>query len=264
MPDLFFDLPLPITGSAIVVFLSLFAIAGLFLVRRHLLPRLEVRVEDSDFIGSMVQCVMVFYGLAVALIAVSVSETYSDVSKVVSQEATTLSALYRDVSGYPEPIRPRLQATLRDYTHYVIHEAWPAQQRGEIPGGGVEIMNRFQDELIAFEPVSDGQELLHGEALRAYNEFIQARRLRLDAVGTKLPTVMWAVILVGAFIGLTSTFFFRVRDARLHAILVVLLAAFVGLVIFMILALDRPFRGDLAISSGPYQIIYDQLMTPSS
>jgi hypothetical protein len=38
----------------------------------------------------------------------------------------------------------------------------------------------------------------------------------------------------------------------------------VGLVIFMILALDRPFRGDLAISSGPYQIIYDQLMTPSS
>jgi hypothetical protein len=46
---------------------------------------------------------MVFYGLAVALI-VSVSQTYSDFSKIVSGEATTLAGLYRDVSSYPEAI----------------------------------------------------------------------------------------------------------------------------------------------------------------
>lgn len=257
-----FDLPLLITAPVIVALLCVFAIGGLFLVRRHGLPRLRVRVEDSEFIGTMVQCVMVFYGLAVALIAVSVSETYSDVSKIVSQEATALAALYRDVSGYPEPIRPRLQSELADYTRYVIDEAWPLQQRGEIPGGGVAHMNRFQSTLIAFEPGSEGQKLLHAEALRAYNHLVEARRLRLDAVGTKLPTVMWAVIVIGAFIGLSSTFFFRVEDARLHAILVTLLATFLGLVVFMILALDRPFRGDLGISAEPYQLIYDQLMTP--
>jgi hypothetical protein len=49
---------------------------------------------------------MVFYGLAVALIAVSVSQPYTDVSKLVSLEATALASLYRDVSGYPEPVRP--------------------------------------------------------------------------------------------------------------------------------------------------------------
>ena len=144
----------------------------------------------------------------------------------------------------------------------MIHEAWPLQQRGQIPGGGVERMNRFQAKLITFEPVSEGQKLLHGEALRAYNHLIEARRLRLDAVGTKLPTVMWAVIVMGAFIGLSSTFFFWVDDARLHAILVTLLATFLGLIIFMILALDRPFRGDLGISAQPYQLVYDQLMKP--
>ena len=260
MLDFVFDLPLLIAGPAVVACLCLFAIGGLFLVRRHLLPHLQVRVEDSEFTGSMVQCVMVFYGLAVALIAVSVSETYSDVSKIVSQEATALAARYRDVSGYPEPIRPQLQGDLADYTQYVIHEAWPLQQRGETPGGGVEYMNRFQTRLIAFEPVSEGQKLLHAEALRAYNHLIEARRLRLDAVGTQLPTVMWAVIAIGALIGLSSTFFFRVEDARLHGILVTLLATFLGLVIFMILALDRPFRGDLGISAQPYQLIYDQLM----
>jgi hypothetical protein len=71
---------------------------------------------------------------------------------------------------------------------------------------------------------------------------------------------MWFVILFGAVISLVSTFFFRVVEVKLHAILVGLLAAFIGLVIFMILSLDRPFRGDLGVSSAPYQLILDQTM----
>jgi len=262
MPDFLFDLPLAVTGPVIIGGMCLFALAGLLLVRRLVLPHLRIHREDADFSGAMVQCVMVFYGLAVALIAVSVFQTYSDVSKIVSQEATALASLYRDVSCYSEPIRPQLQGALRDYVQYVIHEAWPLQQHGKIPGGGVELMNRFQNTLAGFEPVTEGQKLLHAEALRAYNNLIQARRLRLDAVGTALPDVMWAVIIVGAIIGLSATFFFKVEDSRLHSILVTLLAAFMGLVIFMILALDQPFRGDLGISAKPYQLIYDQLMKP--
>ncbi len=262
MFEALFDLPLWITGSGIIGGLCLFSIGGLLLVRRQVLPRLRIHIEDSEFSGSMVQSVMVFYGLAVALIAVSVFQTYSDVSKIVSQEATALAALYRDVSAYPEPIRPQLQNGLREYVQYVIHEAWPLQQRGKIPGGGVELMNYFQKTLIAFEPATEGQKLLHGEALRAYNNMILARRLRLDAVGTGLPGVMWVVIMVGAVIGLGACFFFKVEDTRLHAILVTLLAAFMGLVIFMIFALDRPFRGDLGLRPDPYQLIYDQLMKP--
>jgi ABC-type transport system involved in cytochrome c biogenesis permease component len=57
--------------------------------------------------------------------------------------------------------------------------------------------------------------------------------------------VTWIVILVGAIISLSASFFFKVEDGRLHAIQVTLLA---------ILAFDRPFRGD--------QLIYDHLMKP--
>ena len=54
----------------------------------------------------MVHSVMVFYGLAVALIAVNVFETSADVEKIVSAEASALAALYRDAETYPDPIRP--------------------------------------------------------------------------------------------------------------------------------------------------------------
>ena len=259
MFEFFFDYPL-VTGFGIIVALSVFAVVGLLLVRRRVLPRLGVGEGDSEFTGAMLQSVMVFYGLAVALIAVTVFETYSDTTKVVTGEATALNALYRDVTSYPEPIRTQLQEGLRNYTKYVIDEAWPLQQRGKIPASGFEHITRFQATLTSFEPTTEGQKILHAEALRAYNQLIQARRLRLDAVGTKLPTVMWVVVIVGAFIGLGASFFFKVNDARLHLIEVLLLAVFIGMIILMIVTLDRPFRGSLGISADPYRLVYEQLM----
>jgi len=255
-----FDLPLLLVGPAIIATLCLFAMAGLLLVRRLLLPRLRVDQGDSEFTGAMLQSVMVFYGLAVALIAVSVFQTYSDASKVVTGEATALTGIYRDVSSYPEPIRSDLQKQLRDYTDQVINQAWSLQRRGQLSTAGVQHMSNFQAVLDKFEPATEGQKILHAETLHAYNLLIQTRRLRLDAVSTGLPNVMWAVIVIGAFISLSASFFFRVEDVRLHCIEVLLLAVFIGLVIFMIVALDRPFRGDLGIPADPYKLTYDQLM----
>jgi hypothetical protein len=202
----------------------------------------------------------VFYGLAMALIAVRVWETYGVVEGITSREATSLAALYRDVSEYPEPTRTELRDGLREYTHYVITVAWPEQRRGKPPGGGVERMDLIQATLMRFQPASEAQRLLAAETLAAYNRNVDARRLRIDAVNTHLPGVMWMVIVLGAAISLTATYFFPVVDPRLHRTQVGLLATFIGMIIFMILAFDRPFRGDLGLEPTPYEIVYEQLM----
>ena len=256
-----FEFPLVLVGSAIVVVLCTFALGGMVIFGRHVLPRLKLGAEESVFTSAVMQAVMVFYGLAVALIAVSVWQTHNDAARITSEEATAIGALYRNVSSYPEPIRSHLQSDLRHYLDYVIHQAWPLQRRGKIPSGGVALMNEFQTRLLAFEPVTEGQKILHGETLRVYDSVIEARRLRLDSVLTGLPSILWSVIIVGAVVSLSSTFFFKVEDARLQGIQVVLLAAFIGLVIFIIFAFDRPFRGGLGLPPDPYQLIYDQLMT---
>lgn len=154
---------------------------------------------------------MVFYGLAVALIVVNVWRNYSDVAKVLSQEATATAALYRDVSSYPEPSRSQLQKQLRDYVYQIIHQAWPMLQHGQIPSAGVEMMNDFQATLSSFEPMTEGQKILHTETLRAYDQLIQARRLRLEALQVQLPGVLWFIIIAGALISLSSSFFARRR-----------------------------------------------------
>src|SRR6267143_2260581 len=161
MSESFFDLPLLVAGPVIVGSLCLYGIVGLSLVRRYVLPRLRTRDSHADFTGAMLQAVMVFYGLAVALIAVSVWQSYSDAAKVSSQEATAAAVLCRDLSGYAEPARSQLQKQLRDYVEQIIHQASPMQQRGQIPTAGVEMMNRFQAMLMSVEPTTEGQKLLH-------------------------------------------------------------------------------------------------------
>jgi hypothetical protein len=255
-----FDVRLAVIGPIIVLALVTIGIVGLLIVRRLVIPRLQVSEVDSEFTGAMVQGILVFYGLALALLAVNVLESYSDVSKVVSREATSLASLYRDVSGYPEPLRSVLREDIRVYVDGVIKEAWPLQSQGKIPTRGLAQMTKFQTDLLSFQPQGAAQEILHAETVAAYNRMYDARRMRLDAVSTGLPTIMWLVIFIGALISLVSTFFFRVADVRLHMILVTLLAMFIGIVIFMILSLDRPFRGDLGVSSAPYQLVYDQVM----
>ena len=44
------------------------------------------------------------------------------------------------------------------------------------------------------------------------------------------------------------------------AMLVAGLAGFVAMVLFVIITLDRPFRGAMAIPADSYQLVYDQLM----
>ena len=111
------DVPLVILAPAIIISLSTTALIFLLLVRRFLLPHLRVKESDSEFVGAVVQSIMVFYGLALALIAVNVWQTYNDVSRTVSMEAITFAALYRDVRGYPEPTRSAMQREIRGYSY---------------------------------------------------------------------------------------------------------------------------------------------------
>jgi membrane associated rhomboid family serine protease len=257
-----FDLPLIVTGPAVLAILVGGSILGLNWFRKSVHPRLRFGESDGDFNAAMVASIMVFYGLATALIAVNVWESYEKVREITKQEAASLAVFYRNASQYPEPVRRVLREEIRAYTDQIIHEAWPLQRRGRIPTEGVKSMDRLQSTLVSFEPVTEAQKALVLETLASYSRMMEARRMRLDSVERRLPGVMWLVIVLGAFISLVSAFYFPVLDVRVHRAQVGLLAGFIGLVIFIILALDRPYDGDLRLKPKPYEVVYEQLMTP--
>ncbi len=265
MPTWLYEVSPPTAALIMVAFIELAALSGLVLVRRHLIPRLHYDTGANDAVSGTVQAIGVFYGITVGLIAVGVWNTNSNASELVSKEAAAIGALYRDVNSYPSPIREELRAKLREYTVFVIEQAWPAQKRGEgqIVNSGTLILDEFQDHLHSFQPENVSQSALHGETLGAYNDLIEYRRLRVDAVGGGLSDVMWAVIWVGAAISIGIAYFFNIPDIKLHAILIALMGGFLAMVLFMIIINDKPFYGFVSISSDPYKLILDRVIDVS-
>jgi hypothetical protein len=213
----------------------------------------------NDLVGYALGAFGVFYGLLLGLLAVATYQNAANVEDNVAREAASLGALYRDVSSYPQPIRADLQKRLQDYTRFVIDKAWPAQRRGEVPQGSVQMMDEFQQVLTQFEPATKGQEIVHAETLRQFNDMILLRRLRTNAIHAGIPGVMWYVVAVGAVINTLLILSFRMRF-DIHLVIGGMLSFFVGVVIFMIAAMDNPFRGEVSVGPDAFELIYTSLM----
>src|SRR6478672_4984672 len=171
MPIILYEIRPFYAAVILIVLIETVSMIGLFVTRRFLIPRLHYHDGANDAVSGTVQAIGVFYGITVGLIAIGVWNSYVNASDLVSKEAMSVGALYRDVSGYPQPIRGELQAKVREYTVFVIDQAWPAQKIGQSQyvNGGTKIMDELQARLYMFEPATAGQTALHTETLKAFN-----------------------------------------------------------------------------------------------
>lgn len=247
----------------IIAFVEFLSIVGLLLARLYVVPRFRYSEGINDAVSGTVQAIGVFYGITVGLIAVAVWNTNTSASELVSREAISIATLFRDCGGYPSPLREELRAGLREYTVFIINEAWPAQQKGKNVERGRTLIDDFQAKLYTFSPSTPSQVALHTETLRAFNNLLDYRRLRIDAVGSGLSATMWAVIWMGAAISIGVAYFYKIEDQKLHIALVVLMAGFLAVVLFMITINDKPFYGKGGISSDPYKIVLERLIDVS-
>src|SRR5262249_13254425 len=84
------------------------------------------------------------------------------------------------------------------------------------------------------------------QAVTDVSSATEARSKRLEDSSSELPTPLWAVLLVGGLLTVGFTYFFGLSSFAGQAAMVGTLAAIIGLSLFVILALDLPFTGDVA------------------
>ena len=255
-----YDLPNWLLCLVIVATVVGLALAGLFISRPIVKRIVGGTSKHNDLVSYFLSAMGVFYGLALGLIAVATWENYTEVDAVVTTEAAALASLYRDLDGYPQPLRGSLEAMLRDYTHMVIEKEWPAHKQGIALEDGDLIMDRLENEIMNFEPTREREKIAHAEVLRSLDTVVEQRRLRLQAVSTGLPAALWAVVLIGALLNGLLTYLFWVENLALHAFAVAILACFIALLIFLTAAMDNPFRGEFSVTSEAFGTILEKVM----
>jgi hypothetical protein len=236
----------------------LFTWFGLIFIRPFLRVFVRGQVGLNDLVGYILSCHCVFFGLLLGLLAVGTYQNMSDIEKITVREAGLLRSFYRSIQGYPEPKRSETLPLIKEYVRYLIEETWPAQRQGIVTEGGVPRMNAVQNKLFAFEPQTKGQEILHHHTIEQFNTMAEVRRQRIQSIDSGFSPIMWYVVIIGSLVMVLIVWLF---DAKLipHMILSGLLAFFLGTVVSLIVAMDRPFLGDVAIGSDVYKAVYARM-----
>jgi hypothetical protein len=236
------------------------ALGGLVCARRlgHWLGLYSL--VDNNTVGWIFSAILVIYAIAIGLIAVATWANASAASSVASQEASNIAALYRNLAGFPQPLQDPLSHSLVRYTQSIIQDAWPAQQRGEVTEKGIEFLLDFGHRVLRFEPTTDGQSIVHAEALRCFNTLVEFRRRRIEATSYAVPGSLWAVVLIGAALSIFTSYVFSFQSLLVQALMTTLLTSMIALLVFFIAATDHPYCGVDAIGPGAYEIVLRDLM----
>ncbi|MGI4883583.1 MAG: DUF4239 domain-containing protein [Janthinobacterium lividum] len=258
-----YDLPTWLLAVLIIGTSVLLALLGLYFAHRRLHRSGLARLIDNGTVGWFFSGVTVLYGLTLGLLTVATWQNFSTSSGIASQEAATLAVLYRDLSGYPPSAGQPLQQQLRHYTEFIVHQSWPAQRRGLANDAERKVLTHFQLALLHTDVQSAAHQVLHGEAVATFNRLVELRRQRIESIGTGVPGVLWSVVIVGAIITVAFSYCFAVERLRFHALLTGLLALMLGLMIFLIVALDHPYLGEVSVTPDAYQVVLDKVMVPN-
>ena len=133
-------------------------------------------------------------------------------------------------------------------------------QERETPTGWT-IIDDIRQDIQGFEPRTQAEVELYAEGLDQLDSLSDARRMRLVASEEGVPGVLWAVLIFGGIAAISFTYLFGLESTWAHRLMVVTLAAIIGLVLFTVGAMENPFSGGARIGTGAFELILERFET---
>jgi hypothetical protein len=235
------------------------SLIGLAVFRTLLAKWIHTEARTNELVGVSLASFSVLYGILLGLVAVGAYGNYSAMGDLVAKEASCVASLYRDSSALPEPYRATVQRDLRSYIRQTVDMGWPTQRQGLVPSGGSQIVTTLFDDLTAFSPTDNRGQLIFAETFRQFNNLVELRRARLAAVNAGIPAILWWVVGMGAVLNLILIWMLDM-ETHVHVMLTAVLSLFLASVIFLVIAMDNPFRGEVSVGPEAFDRVYQTLM----
>lgn len=237
--------PIWITGIVVVGgFLVSSLILGNFIAR---LAPPQVREQHNDLAGFILAVVGVIYAVLLAFVAIGVWERFEQADTRTYEEATNLTIVYRDAGSFSNGAS--LRAALRDYVRDVIEDEWPQMARGERSVSVRLLLESVDRDVRNLKADTPERVNIQARMLAAMDQSLQDRDARISEEASGISVVMWVILIIGAFVTVGFTFLFGFRQTIMQQLMIGSLSILIGLVLFLTVALDYPFRG--AMTVGP-------------
>jgi hypothetical protein len=251
------DVPEWVAGLCFLVFLpALMVFVQIWVHRRF--PRLRSG-ESNDVAGIMLSAAVVAYSVAVGLCVVTLWGKVDEAYGATEAEATNLLALAGGSGVFGTEVQEQIRTGVIAYNTDVL-DHWPQRIAGNASDAVRQDLSVLVTTVGALRPETDAQRAFVDDAVVRLGraDELQAASIRL-AQEQQLPGVLWIAVLGGSVIVLALSLTCGVRDSAMRGILLAGLTATVGINLFLVVELNYPFYGDIAIGPDSYRDVITTL-----
>lgn len=219
---------------------------GLVLFRK-LFPT-SLNKANNDCISLSLSTVGLFSSVLISLIVINVWSFYNDVNQKVNVEARNVEDFYHLTQAMPEPIKSKLVTNIEQYVDVVVNEEWPKMTANqEVSNKGRLILLDIKNLLLSYN-TSDLVLINTRQALYSkVSDLFDARRDRLIATKDRVPTVIWMVMFLSAFLTITVSYLYTAESFSMHLISTGFITATLSASLFLIVIFGHPFQGNMRI-----------------
>lgn len=244
-----------------VVGLPALAVSLQWLIRRRA-PSLAdgEHNEAAGFLGSVVG---VIYAIIAGFMVITLWEQYVTASDTVQNETVSL----RDVVQFSGAFGPAAQGKIRQlvvrYAKSVATVEWQAMANGE---GSPAAQNDFDQLVSAIQGLTvrnATQEEFLGTMLAQVDDVGKARQQRLELSGQNVPAILWLAVILASVVTLGFCLLFGIKSPLLNYIMVASVAILIGASLVLILLLEYPFSGTVAVRPTPFERVAADLRSAS-
>lgn len=199
-------------------------------------------------------------GMLVSLmLALAFSEVIIEtrtIRNAIQREAVAISDIFAVLKLFDAEGTRDLQTIAVDYAQAVIDDEWPAMSEGRLSQRVGNLKTQLAQGVLGLEPATSNQEKMVSHILADIDSLSDHRVIRLDAALAQ-PLVYVYVIIFGFLV--TMACFGVYQPQAPLMVLVTLYTIFVGLVLYLVLALSDPFQGSFGIAPTPFEYLVDML-----
>jgi len=208
----------------------------------------ERRRAHNDLIGWQLSVLGTTYAVIIGFMLYTVWIEFGTADLNADAEANSLVNLYRLADGLAPEQGAKLKVLARAYGDAVADQEWPEMARNTMPAETREIARQMWRTLMESKGSSPTEITAEDHAL--YEGY---RRIRLVESASRLPGVLWWVLLVGGAVTVASTCTFGAANGALHIIQVGAFTLLIALVLVAIADINRPFQGSVHVSDYAFR-----------
>lgn len=243
---------LTVVHNLIVIAATVLASLCFMVVLNRLWPW-EKRHAHNDLIGWQLSILGTTYAVILGFMLYAVWTSFEQAELNVGLEANAVVDVYRLAGALPEPQRTQLKTLARSYVDAVINQDWPQMATGQVPRSSTEINAEMWNSVISVRSALPTETNAQEHAMSALDRIAEHRLTRILQSTTRLPNVLWCVLLVGGVLTIVSACTFGTDSVKLQAMQVFCLSLLVSLSLVAISIIHRPFHGLIHVSDYAFR-----------